>query len=88
MVKATYLREQTRYKAWSSRLGVLREVTNLSKEKNNAKKSQQRTAGLINGRRQRRAQREQQDNDIRNDTKKLKMKNWTSRIQDRNEWEL
>jgi len=26
--------------------------------------------------------------DIRNDMKKLKIKNWTSRIQDRNKWKL
>jgi hypothetical protein len=28
------------------------------------------------------------EDDIRNDMKKLKIKNWTSRIQDRNKWKL
>jgi hypothetical protein len=28
------------------------------------------------------------DGDIRNDMKKLKIKNWTSRIQDHNKWKL
>ena len=28
------------------------------------------------------------DDDIRNDMKKLKIKNWTSCIQDRNNWKL
>ena len=28
------------------------------------------------------------EDDIRNDTKKLKIKNWTSCIQDRNNWKL
>jgi heme oxygenase len=28
------------------------------------------------------------ENDIRNDMKKLKIKNWTSYIQDRNKWKL
>ena len=28
------------------------------------------------------------EDDIRNDTKKLKIKNWTSCIQDRNKWKL
>ena len=31
---------------------------------------------------------EQVGNDIRNDTKKLKIKNWTNCIQDRNNWKL
>ena len=46
MVKATYLGEQTWYKPW---LGVLHEASQLSKEKNYAKKSQQGIARLING---------------------------------------
>ena len=28
------------------------------------------------------------EDDIRNDMKKLKIKNWTSRIQDRSKWKL
>jgi hypothetical protein len=31
---------------------------------------------------------EQMGNGIRNDMKKLKIKNWTNYIQDRNEWKL
>ena len=40
MVKANYLGEQTWYKPWSSRLGILRQSSQLSKEKIHAKKSQ------------------------------------------------
>jgi len=50
VVKATSLREQTSYKPWSSRLGVLREASHLFKEKIHAKKSRQNIAGLINRR--------------------------------------
>jgi hypothetical protein len=83
VVKATYLREQSWYKPWSSRLGVLRETSHLSKEKIHAKKSRQRIAELINGCRQRRVK-ENKESKI----KKLKVKNWTSCIQDRNKWKL
>jgi hypothetical protein len=61
VVKATYLGEQTWYKPWSSRLGVLREASHLSKEKFHAKISQQRIAGLINGCRQMRVKRNKEN---------------------------
>jgi len=61
VMKATYLAEQTSYKLWSSRFGVLREASHLSKEKIYAKKSQQRIAGLFNGCRQRQVKQNELD---------------------------
>jgi hypothetical protein len=55
-----------------------------------AKKSEQRIAGLIYGCRQRRVKRNKNrwEDDIRNDIKKPKIKNWTNCIQDRKNWKL
>jgi hypothetical protein len=49
-------------------------TSHLSKAKSLAKKSEQKIAGL--------------KDDVRNDMKKLKIKNWTNCIQDRNNWKF
>jgi hypothetical protein len=61
----------------------MREAMHHSKEKIHAKKSRQRIAGLIKGCRQRRVKGNKESK-----IKKLKIKNWTSCIQDRIKWKL
>jgi hypothetical protein len=56
-------------------LRVLCEASHFSKEKIHSKKSQQRPKNRW-------------EDDIINDMKKLKIKNWTSCVQDRNKWKL